>query len=219
MQISLDTVYYLAAMLERPAEAKTAYARAVGRIPLSSLRPEERNWRQIARLAVRMHDPALARQAADGFEHDQAAGAPDVEGGRAFFAAHVAMTEQRWDAALDALRTADQKYAIFDKYAFVLFAQAHDLAGHADSAIYYFEKFATFKDPNMSEDAQFLPGTYKRLGELYEAKGNTAKAVENYEKFVELWKNAEPEMQPQLQAMREKIAKLAPVERVKKGSM
>jgi tetratricopeptide (TPR) repeat protein len=125
------------------------------------------------------------------------------------------MTEQRWDAALGALRTADQKYAIFDKYAFVLFAQAHDLAGHADSAIYYFEKFAAVKDPNISEDSQFLPGTYRRLGELYEAKGNTVKAVENYDKFVDLWKNAEPEMQPQVQVVREKIAKLAPVEKAR----
>jgi tRNA A-37 threonylcarbamoyl transferase component Bud32/tetratricopeptide (TPR) repeat protein len=216
MQISLDTVYYFAAMLERPAEAKAAYARGVARIPMSSLRPEERNWRQIARLAVRMHDPALAKQATEGFEHDEAAGSPDVEGARAFFAAHVAITEQRWDAALDALRTADRKYSIFDKYAFVLFAQAHDLAGHADSAIYYFEKFAATKDAFMNEDSQFLPGTYRRLGELYEAKGNTAKAVENYEKFVDLWKNAEPEMQPQVQAMREKIAKLAPVEKVRR---
>ena len=89
----------------------------------------------------------------------------------------------------------------------------YTIAGHSDSAIVYFEKFAANKDPNMIEDSQFLAGSYKRLGELYESKGNAAKAVENYGKFAELWKNAEPELQPQVKAVRDKIAKLAPVER------
>jgi hypothetical protein len=214
--IGLDTAYYLAAMLEKPADARTAYARAVARVPLSQMKPEERNWRMIARFASRMRDPALAKQALDGFEHDQASREPDPEGSRAFFQAHVALAEGKWDAAIDALHTADKRFSMFDKYALAALAMANDFGGHADSAIVYYERFAAYKDPNMSEDSQFLPGSYKRLGELYEAKGNTAKAVENYEKFTELWKNAEPEMQPKVKEVRDKIARLTPVEKVKK---
>jgi cytochrome c-type biogenesis protein CcmH/NrfG len=30
------------------------------------------------------------------------------------------------------------------------------------------------------------------LGKIYEQQGDTAKAIENYEKFLSLWKNADP---------------------------
>lgn len=64
-----------------------------------------------------------------------------------------------------------------------------------------------------SADPFYLGGTYKRLGELYEQKGDRAKAVENYQKFVDLWKDADPELQPKVQAVRDKLRKLTPVER------
>ena len=208
LTIGLDTVYYYAAMLERPADARAAWTRTTARVPMSQVAPAERPWRNIARIAVRMQDPAMARMALDGFEHDQAASEPDVEGRRAFFAAHVALAEQKWDQGIQLLHEADKRYSIFDIYALAAFAQAHDLAGHADSAIVYFEKFAAFKDSNMNEDSQFLAGSYKRLGELYEAKGDRDKAIANYEKFVDLWKNAEPELQPKVAEVREKLTRL-----------
>ncbi len=215
LAISLDTVYYLAVGLERPAEAKAALVRALGRVPLSSLPVEERQWRQAAILAFRLRDPALARESLTGFERDLVSREPDVPGARAFFAAHVALTEQKWDTAIALLHTADQRFAIRRMYARVLLGQAYDQAGRTDSAVAYFEQFAALKDPDMDLSAQWLPGTYKRLGELYEAKGNSAKALENYRKFVELWKNAEPELQPQVKLVRERMAKLSPVEGAK----
>jgi tRNA A-37 threonylcarbamoyl transferase component Bud32/tetratricopeptide (TPR) repeat protein/TolB-like protein len=214
--IPLDSVYFLMSGVEHVPEAKTAYARIIARTPLSTIPVEERNWTNLARIAYRMHDPAIAREALAGFERDMAKRLPNVVGSRAFFAAHVALTEQKWDTALALIRTADQRFALRAMYADQLLAQAHDRAGHADSAIVYYEKFAVRKDPEMSEDSQFLPGTYRRLGELYESKGNTGKALENYGKFVELWKNAEPELQPEVKAVREKMLKLSPVEGVKK---
>jgi tRNA A-37 threonylcarbamoyl transferase component Bud32/tetratricopeptide (TPR) repeat protein len=212
LAISLDTVYFLAAGLERPAEAKAALARALARVQLSALPVEERQWRQAAVLAYRLHDPALARQALAGFERDLVTREADVLGARAFFAAHVALTEQKWDTAIALIHTANERFAVRRLYALELLAQAHDQAGRADSAVAYFEQFATKKDPEMTQSAQWLPFTYRRLGELYEAKGNTPKALENYGKFVELWKNAEPELQPKVKAVRARMAKLAPVE-------
>ena len=216
LTMTLDTVYFLMSGVERPAEAKAAFARARSRVPVSQIPVEERNWRQIARHAYRMRDPALAREALAGFERDLIKGEPDIAGARAFFAAHVALTEQKWDTALALIQTADQRFAINAKYGYQLLAQAHDQAGRTDSAVVYFEKFVALKDPDMIEDSQFLPGTYRRLGELYESKGNSGKALENFGKFVELWKNAEPELQPQVKAVREKMLRLSPVEGGKK---
>ena len=62
-------------------------------------------------------------------------------------------------------------------------------------------------------DAANLAGSYKRLGELYEAKGDVKRAVELYDKFVALWKNADPELQPVVSDVRRRITRLTPVER------
>ena len=60
----------------------------------------------------------------------------------------------------------------------------------------------------MRIDAEHLSPTYKRLGELYEAKGDKAKAVGYSQKFAELWKNADAELQPQVRAVKDKLARL-----------
>ena len=62
-------------------------------------------------------------------------------------------------------------------------------------------------------DAQFLAGTHKRLGELYEATGDREKALSHYVQFVELWKNADPELQGKVAQVRQRLARLRVVER------
>jgi tetratricopeptide (TPR) repeat protein len=49
----------------------------------------------------------------------------------------------------------------------------------------------------------------KRLGELYEARGDKAKAIDNYSQFVELWRDADPVLQPAVREVKERLAKLA----------
>ena len=41
-----------------------------------------------------------------------------------------------------------------------------------------------------------LAPAYRRLGELYEARGDRAKARDYYGRFVDLWRDADPELQP-----------------------
>jgi len=54
-----------------------------------------------------------------------------------------------------------------------------------------------------------LPPSLRRLGELYEARGDRAKALEYYGRFVDLWKGADPELQPVVRDMRARAARLA----------
>jgi tetratricopeptide (TPR) repeat protein len=58
-------------------------------------------------------------------------------------------------------------------------------------------------------DAFSLAPSYKRLGELYEAKGDRKKAADYYGKFVDLWKDADAELQPGVAAVRQRLARLA----------
>ena len=89
-------------------------------------------------------------------------------------------------------------------------ARPYDLAGRPDDATREFENYlnSTYARRGATADPQFLAGSYKRLAELYEAKGDRAKAGANYAKFIDLWKNADPEMQPKVQEAKRRLARL-----------
>ena len=53
-----------------------------------------------------------------------------------------------------------------------------------------------------------LGPAHKRLGELYEAKGNDAKAVAHYAAFVWLWERADPDLQPKVAEVRARLERL-----------
>jgi hypothetical protein len=48
---------------------------------------------------------------------------------------------------------------------------------------------------------------------LYEAKGDSPRAIANLQKFVELWKDADAELQPVVADARARLARLARAER------
>jgi len=87
--------------------------------------------------------------------------------------------------------------------------RAYDLANKPDSAIAHWERWLTDSfEHNPGSDGPFLPGVQKRLGELYEAKGDTARAESHYTSFVELWKNADAALQPKVAEVKKRLAAL-----------
>ena len=94
-----------------------------------------------------------------------------------------------------------------------LIGQSYDLLGNADSTMAVFNRYLdTPAFDRGFTDGIFMPGIHKRLGELYEAKGDRQQALSHYMKFAELWKNADPELQPKVAEVRAKIARLSRVE-------
>jgi hypothetical protein len=61
-------------------------------------------------------------------------------------------------------------------------------------------------------EADFInvPRTLFRLGQLYQDAGDRAKAMDYYGRFVELWKAADPELQPRVTEARKAMAELMP---------
>jgi tetratricopeptide (TPR) repeat protein len=57
-------------------------------------------------------------------------------------------------------------------------------------------------------------------GKLYEAVGERDKAIEAYERFLAIWKNADPRLEPQRREAREAVARLrdAPAATLKKSA-
>jgi len=81
-------------------------------------------------------------------------------------------------------------------------ATGYERAHQPDSALAAYERSAAAPgvraplvlfDPL---DARALAATLQRLGALYTARGERAKTREYYGRFVDLWKDADPELQP-----------------------
>jgi DNA-binding SARP family transcriptional activator len=52
------------------------------------------------------------------------------------------------------------------------------------------------------------PDGYARLAALYEARGDRQNALKYYKRVPELWKNADPILQPRVKAAQARIAAL-----------
>ena len=94
-----------------------------------------------------------------------------------------------------------------------LVARAYDKANQPDSAIKYYEKSSASTYAIRLSNDLFRAPIERRLAELYEAKGNHDAAVKHYQRFIDFWKDAEPELQPQVADVRKRLARLSDTER------
>jgi serine/threonine-protein kinase len=88
---------------------------------------------------------------------------------------------------------------------------AYERAGMADSALAAFTRAAAPEGTGWStmERAWGLGPSLKRLGELYEARGDRARASEAYRRFVELWRESDPVLQATVREVQARLARLA----------
>jgi tetratricopeptide (TPR) repeat protein len=133
--------------------------------------------------------------------------------------AHVLIEAGQPDEALSRIRDACSLFASVvascDHMAFLEVGRAHDRAGRVDSAIAAYRRFANLKatralgPPGMFDFATpKIPVVWRRLGELYESKGDRRSAIEAYERFLDFWRNADPELQPMVRQVRERSDRL-----------
>jgi tetratricopeptide (TPR) repeat protein len=88
-------------------------------------------------------------------------------------------------------------------------ARAYDRAGHADTTIATYERY--IKTPYHARvywDQMFLATALERLGQLYDERGDHESAMRNYAKFVDLWREADPEAQPRVRAAQTRLEEI-----------
>ena len=91
----------------------------------------------------------------------------------------------------------------------VFLSRAYDEENQPDSTIANLERYLANTSRNrIAADTWMLGPSQKRLGELYEAKGDTKRAAQHYAAFVELWKRADPDLQPKVLEVRARLERL-----------
>ena len=182
--------------VERPYfEVARAYASA-GRV--------DRAKQMLALSETEVRDTALKR-----------AKAPDRHRANAAIAA----AEKRWRDAADERRKADSlPDGPVDMCAFCLPLDLMRLfaeAGMVDSAL---AQHARYREtviggrPMSGPDMLLSAEGYELLAQLYEKKGDAAKATESYRIVIELWKNADPVLQPRVAEARRRLSALTKLE-------
>jgi tetratricopeptide (TPR) repeat protein len=127
---------------------------------------------------------------------------------------YIALAEGDHGEAIAEFRLSDDRSSLFCRWcALPPLADAYDLAGEPDSAVAVYERFLGEVVVGIDElhaASRYLPSAYERLGALYEQRGDTVNAIRYYGKLVELWKDADPELQARVEAARRAIEALSP---------
>ncbi|HET7600973.1 MAG TPA: serine/threonine-protein kinase [Gemmatimonadales bacterium] len=198
----------------RPGAALAIVEKALARVPLDSLPPADRPYLPLARVYAAAGNAAAARRLMREYEAavppGYRRGAQPVIKGMAYGA--VAEAEGRLDEAAAGYRAAYDDAGYCNSCGLFDLARIAERAGRADSALALYRRFADtplLVATVATNTSGALAPAYKRLGELYEAKGDRRQAAEYYERFVNLWKDADPELQPGVREVRGRLARLA----------
>jgi len=182
---------------------------ALERIPMESLGPAERPYGSIAAAyagagRINQAKELLAeaqRELDEGLLRQSAADLHRADG-------YIALAEGR---AADAIAAFQLSHAELGCPICALhgLGSAYRLAGEPDSAMAAYERFVhTPYAPRVFWDAVWLASVYVNLGELYEERNDREKAVEYYNELLELWKDCEPELLPQVDDIRRRVSRL-----------
>jgi eukaryotic-like serine/threonine-protein kinase len=193
------------------ATAGSLLAAALSRYPLASLDPLDRPYLELARAFALAGKADEARRLYREFETVVPEGTRRLRLVRHAARGAIAEAEGRHDEALEAYRVwlaDDGACGICGSYEM---GTIHDRLGRPDSAIAAFERVAGTPtvESALELESYTLAPSLKRLGELYESRGDRRRAADYYGRFIDLWKNADPELQPAVREVRGRLAQLA----------
>jgi tetratricopeptide (TPR) repeat protein len=191
------------------ALAQETLASALARHPLESIELLDRPYVSYAVALAMTGQPARAK----AFLRELRDSIPQDMWGRfrldaSWANAWIAMAEGRFEEARVEFQRQDEDQSSVYRRTFGL-AVVHDRMAEPDSAIALYEQF--LKTPyyaRYSWDPYWLPVVYERLAQLWEELGDPENAAKYYTKFVELWTDADPELQPRVQEARRAIERL-----------
>jgi tetratricopeptide (TPR) repeat protein len=182
---------------------------ALQRYPLSTIPAVDRPYTSLAAIFARAGRLAQAKHLLAEFETSVPEGIRRGDFERHRAAGAIAYAEGRTRDALAAYRRWHDE-AFCGTCGLFEIATIYDGAGQQDSALATYEGIvSTPRLWGLLNNFYTLAPTYKRLGELYEARGDPAKARAYFGRFVDLWKDADPELQPSVTDARAALKRLS----------
>jgi tetratricopeptide (TPR) repeat protein/tRNA A-37 threonylcarbamoyl transferase component Bud32 len=191
---------------------------AIVRYPLDSIAPANAPYLPLVAIYARAGAPGRARALLAQFER---AASPEIrrvkKGEAPAISALIAIAEGRHRDAIAEYRRQEATVCgtcffrpVVGRTLYADIARAYEVVHEPDSAVVMYERdLAVASLERLDLDAYYLAGTHQRLGELYEARGDREKATQHYAKFVELWKDCDPELRPVVAEARRRLASLS----------
>jgi tetratricopeptide (TPR) repeat protein len=174
--------------------------------PLDELEPLDRPYFAFVNFYSAIGDETRARAMMAAF-HDAVPDAPDGRwmDDEAAMKAQLAQVAGRYDEAIDHWMRLRELEPGCDDCGFEGIARAHDAASRYDEAIEWYRRDLEVarwgRPPNR-------PMIFERLGQLYDETGDLENAAVYYARFVELWAEADPELQPRVLAARARMEEI-----------
>lgn len=198
------------AWLGLPADAELDAVRdAIAGGALDSMPPQFHTGLSVAATFAIAGEPTAAKfilddwllTATDSTERIAARGIANARG-------EIALAAGRLDDALAAFREV-RELAEWPEAGLVDIGRVHDAAGRPDSAIAAWEAYLRTPDPyRLNRDAASRALVLERLAQLYQEAGELEKARSAWAEFAELWRDADPELQPRVEAARRHVQAL-----------
>ncbi len=194
----------------RPAEAIAKVNAALAKHPLSTMEAVDRPYTILASAYAAAGRIDVAQRMMAEYADSVPKGFQKGDANASLAAGDIAAAQGRPADAIAAYRRMRTEIGCPQCGLFDIAAQFQKL-GEPDSALVYYEAGLANSGPQRAifTDPITLAATYQRLGELYEAKGDRKKATEYYLKLADLWKNADPELQPIVKDAHARVARLS----------
>jgi eukaryotic-like serine/threonine-protein kinase len=191
----------------QPARGLKQLEAALARYPLDSMQPVDRPYLDLALVYALADKPDRARALMSEYERVVD---PETRRGseqdRRGASGELALAEGRVeDAITDFQYQASHGACRFCGLGGL--ARAIDRSGQTDSTIAAYERYVgTSELLRLPDDAMELAAAYRRLGELYEERDEREKARRYYTRFIELWKDCDPELRREVNEARRRLA-------------
>jgi tetratricopeptide (TPR) repeat protein len=192
------------------AAALDTVTAALRRFPLESIPAIDRPYPALIQLYADAGDATRAKRLMSEYERVVPEGIRRADWFRHMAAGALAEAEGRSADAIASYRAAREENGYCEFCGYFQIARVHAQAGDTDSARAYYERAVNTSSPyRYFADGFETASAYQRLGELYEATGDRAQALEYYGRLIEMWQNADSQLQPIVRDVRARVARLS----------
>jgi tetratricopeptide (TPR) repeat protein len=199
--------YRVRVILGDTSGARRQMAEVLRRFPPDRIPPADRPYRNLGSFYARLGDVEAVRRYQREFE----AAVPVAErdaASRYQWAVLEAWARRDYAAASAQATLVRQALACANCGRYDL-GEMWSMAGNDDSTLAALEPVVNsiFTRDQAGDALNYAPAL-NRLGEIYESKGNKVKAREYYERFIEQWRDADPNFQPRVAEAKRRLAAL-----------